>query len=170
MIKCFSLNSILPTESDDICEEEDEIEIENGDSSDDNNSDDGETTDTDTETEGGDSSTDSEGEESEGEEELDDDDDEPSPKDFTSHIGCASHTLQLVVNGALKADGKAKSFIAYINSVMVFFKKSTKWSDELRKETKVDVILPAKTRWNAILDMLGRFQKVTNYMTNNLGC
>lgn len=150
MIKCFSLNEILPkkTENDDehFETEEDDLEINDSECS----ASDSEYSDSDLDSQ--DSIT--------SEDDDDEDHEEPLPKDFTAHFGCVPHTLQLGINGSLKEDEAAKSFILYINNLMVFFKKSTRWSDELKKITKTDVILPAKTRWNAILDMLNRFQEV----------
>jgi len=85
----------------------------------------------------------------------------PAESEILGHLGCISHTLQLGINDSIKQDEEAKSFINYINNIMMFFKRSILCSDELRKLTKVDVIIPAKTRWNATLDMIGRFQNVT---------
>jgi len=87
--------------------------------------------------------------------------------EMIGHLGCISHTLQLGINSAIKEDAEAKTFINYINEVMLFFKKSTLYSDELRMLTEVDVIIPGKTRWNATLDMIARFEKVGNGPLNN---
>lgn len=86
--------------------------------------------------------------------------DDPFPMEIEGHLGCLSHSLQLGINAALKSDESSKSFLNMINHIMVFFKKSVMWSDELKKITSTDVILPAKTRWNATLDILKRFQEV----------
>lgn len=79
---------------------------------------------------------------------------------LSDHMGCISQTLQLAINDALKTDADAKSFIQAVQSVMVFFKKSIRWSDELKIETNVDVVLPAATRWNATLDMIKRYKDI----------
>lgn len=92
------------------------------------------------------------------------------PDDFVDYEGvqlphqpCAAHTLQLVINDSIGEDASATDFLKYVQSVMVYFKRSTMWSDDLRKRTTVDMTLPAKTRWNSMLIMLDRFQKVRKF-------
>lgn len=96
-------------------------------------------------------------------ENADDNDDDygtPDSLEFTEHFGCIAHTIQLAINDALKRDQESKTFIAYIQNIMVFFKKSVRWSDELRKVTKYDVLLMGVTRWNSTLDLIGRLTEV----------
>jgi len=82
------------------------------------------------------------------------------PLHTLGRLGCLSHTLQLAINEAIKGDEESKTFIGNVNNLMTFFKKSTLWSDELKKLTKLDVLQPAKTRWNATVDMIERFKNV----------
>jgi len=79
---------------------------------------------------------------------------------IVGHHACVTHTLQLGINAALKEDHQSKSFIQYVHSIMVFIKKSVIYSDMLKKQTNLDVILPGLTRWNATLDMIDRFRQV----------
>lgn len=76
------------------------------------------------------------------------------------HLSCAAHTLQLAINDAIKSDTDSKDFLKYINKVMVFFKRSTRWRDELRNYCKDSPRLYCVTRWNSYLDMIKRFEKV----------
>ena len=76
-----------------------------------------------------------------------------------AHNGCVAHSLQLVINDSLK-ESSASDFLKYIRSCMVFFKKSTKWSDKLKELTTLDVVVSAQTRWNGMLIMLDRFTQV----------
>lgn len=91
---------------------------------------------------------------------VDDHDDGSPPAQIDGHVPCASHTLQLSINECIKKSKEATRFYTYVHSVMVFFKRSVKWSDKLKKLTKLDVILPGPTRWNAMLDVLKRFHTV----------
>lgn len=84
-----------------------------------------------------------------------------SGADIMAHIPCVPHTVQLAINNALKKDTKgSKTFIKYVTKIMVFFKRSTRWSDELKERTHFDVRIPVTTRWNSILQMLERFKEV----------
>jgi len=76
------------------------------------------------------------------------------------HHGCVSHTMQLVINTAIKNDEDSLDFLKYVQSVMVFLKRSTLWTTELRKHTHLDMVMTSKTRWNGFLDMLNRFDEV----------
>jgi len=76
------------------------------------------------------------------------------------HHGCVAHTMQLVINTAIKSDEESLEFLKYVQSLMVFIKRSTLWTTELRKHTKLDMGQPARTRWNGFLDMLQRFDEV----------
>lgn len=76
------------------------------------------------------------------------------------HLKCFAHTLQLAINDALKRDDEAKEFLKYITQIMVFFKRSTRWRDELRKVCKDAPKIFVQTRWNSYLCMIERFQKV----------
>ena len=76
------------------------------------------------------------------------------------HLGCITHSLQLVINNSIKQNNDVQSFLKEVRSIMVFFIRSVKWSDKLREHTKEDILLPSETRWNGILDMLDRLAKV----------
>lgn len=76
------------------------------------------------------------------------------------HLSCAAHTLQLAINDAIKSDADSKDFLKYINKVMVFFKRSTRWRDELRNYCTESPRMYCVTRWNSYLDMINRFEQV----------
>lgn len=82
------------------------------------------------------------------------------------HIRCFAHTLNLVCENALKNTEGLNDLITKVRSIVVWIKRSTKASDELRKYFKKEevpegnikkMILDIKTRWNSTYYMLCRF-------------
>lgn len=81
---------------------------------------------------------------------------------INGHLFCAAHTLQLAINNSIKSCESTQQFLKYVNRIMSFFKRSTRWRLELTKKCNDAPKVFAATRWNSNLHMLNRFKQVCN--------
>jgi len=96
-----------------------------------------------------------------------------STADFMTGLGwspCLSHTVQLVINVAIKSEESVVQLISEVNHIITFFRRSPKWLAVYRKEVKEncacnnnsahELIQPNTTRWNSTFSALERISKV----------
>ncbi|KAK9708925.1 hypothetical protein QE152_g26922 [Popillia japonica] len=93
------------------------------------------------------------------------------------HIPCFAHTLNLVCESSLTNAEGLNIIIDKVRSIVVWFKRSVKASDQLRK-VQIDagtsegnmkkMILDVKTRWNSTYYMLERFLQMIPMVSNIL--
>ncbi|KAK9744833.1 hypothetical protein QE152_g7412 [Popillia japonica] len=93
------------------------------------------------------------------------------------HIPCFAHTLNLVCESSLTNAEGLNIIIDKVRSIVVWFKRSVKASDQLRK-VEIDagtsegnmkkMILDVKTRWNSTYYMLDRFLQMIPMVSNIL--
>lgn len=93
------------------------------------------------------------------------------------HIPCFAHTLNLVCENSLTNTEGLSIIIDKIRSIVVWFKRSVKASDQLRK-IQIDagtiegnikkMILDVKTRWNSTYYMIERFLLMSSMVSNIL--
>ncbi|KAH7949047.1 hypothetical protein HPB49_004484 [Dermacentor silvarum] len=75
-------------------------------------------------------------------------------------VRCATHTLQLAVNAALRKDEGAKEILALINATVNVFRRSCYWTERLKVLCGKDLIPPAGTRWNSLVAALKRLTEI----------
>lgn len=75
-------------------------------------------------------------------------------------ISCFVHSLQLVINDALKMDSAVRMVMADVKKIVKFFNKATYWKNKLREKVTKDLIQPAPTRWSSYYDTLSRITEV----------
>lgn len=91
-----------------------------------------------------------------------------SPQDG-DRKGCIAHTLQLVVNDSIRDNETAKPLLENLQKWINFFRKSPKWTEELKAKTDGrDIKLMGGIRWNALFYGLERFAEVRNFRPINL--
>jgi hypothetical protein len=75
-------------------------------------------------------------------------------------LSCVAHTLQLSIKDALKCVPLAEKIIKESNAVVVFFRRSLFWNEELRKLSGgLTLLADVPTRWNSSLIMLKRLSQ-----------
>lgn len=89
------------------------------------------------------------------------DDSAGEPFQCRKQLSCLAHSLQLVINKALKDDTEAMQFVAYVEKLVTFFRKRVYWQGELLKACdNQSLIKPVHTRWNSFFYALERLAKV----------
>lgn len=90
------------------------------------------------------------------------------------HIPCFAHTLNLVCENTIKNCDGLIDLLEKVRSVVVWFRRTVKANDELRKLQNNDgipegstkkTILDVKTRWNSTFYMLERFLELSRYIS-----
>ncbi|KAL1444730.1 hypothetical protein MTO96_029612 [Rhipicephalus appendiculatus] len=72
-------------------------------------------------------------------------------------VRCAAHTMiQLAVNAGLREDERAKELLELINSTVNVSRRSSFWTERLKALCGKDLIPPAGTRWNSLVEALKR--------------
>lgn len=104
-----------------------------------------------------------------GKKSVEEDDDELAVEDDSfleddswERKGCIAHILQLVVNDSIKKCEKAKPLLENLTQWINFFRRSPKWTEELKSKTGGrDLKLVGGIRWSAIFFGLERFTEVS---------
>jgi len=79
-------------------------------------------------------------------------------------LPCLAHTLQLVINEAVKDDPNAKTATVYLDNLVEFFRRRSRWRQELSTLARKELIKPVKTRWNSMLLALERLADVSSFV------
>jgi hypothetical protein len=94
---------------------------------------------------------------------LDSDEEDDSDEEVQGRpkfLACLAHTLQLVVNDAIKADKTSQDVSKYVDKLVEFFRRRGHWRTELKKLAKKELMKPIKTCWNSLLFAAERLAEV----------
>lgn len=92
-------------------------------------------------------------------------------------VPCMAHSINLVVDGALKNSPTFSRLADHVKSIVQYFKQSVSAMDELRAEQEFngkkegEVLIPIQsvsTRWNSCFDMLQRFTDLSAIIAKTL--